>query len=212
MRNILLKSLVVLGLLFGASTASATIIYTLDSNNIGQPPPIGSVSLTLLDSTHATLTFTSNTALNYFFVGGVASVAMNVNATSIAPPTISGNCSGCTYTVTSSGNMDGFGSFNLRIDSGSSGPPDRSTSITVGLVNTGGTWADEFSVLTNNGSGFQVAAHFGVCPTGIGGDCTVTGFAVNGGPPILETPEPGVLSLMAVGLLALGFTSRRRQN
>jgi len=213
MKRKLFGALLGIGLLLGvAGTASATIIYTLDENNIGPPVPLGSVSLTLLDSTHATLTFTSNTAQDIFFVGGGTSVGANINALSIALISITGDCASCTYAPAGSGNIDGFGSFNFRVTSGNSGPGGRSTTISFEIQNTGGTWADEFAVLTNNGSGFQVGAHIGLCPTGIGGDCTITGDTVNGGPPVLETPEPGVLSLMAVGLLALGFTTRRRQS
>ena len=213
MKNKWLGALVGVGMLAAVSgTASATIMYTLDSNNIGAPPPIGSVSLTLVDSTHATLTFTANTADSYVFVGGVASVGANVNAASWTLGTITGDCSSCTYSDAGSGNLDGFGSFNQRVDSGNSGPGGRSTTITFELINTSGTWANEFAVLTNNGSGFQVGAHFGICANLTTGDCSNTGFAVNSGPPVLETPEPGVLSLVAAGLLVLGFTMRRKHS
>jgi hypothetical protein len=207
----LLGALLGLGLLAGVSaTASATIIYTLDTNNAGFPTPVGTVALTLTDSTHATLVFTANTGANLFFVGGGDTAGANVNATSWTA-TASGDCASCTYADAGSGNIDGFGSFNQRFTSGNSSPGNRSTTVTINLVNTSGTWADEFSVLVNNNKGFQVGAHVGLCPNGIGGDCS-TGDTTNGGPPVLETPEPGVLSLMALGLIALGVTTRRRRN
>lgn len=214
MKTKLLGALLGIGLLAGVSaTASADAIYTLDAidSSIGGTGPYGTVDVHLVDSTHAILTFNANTAGNFFFMGGTGSAAANVDAATFTLSSISGDCSSCTYSQQSAGNEDGWGSFNARVTSSNSGPGGRSTTISFELTNTSGTWADDLAVLTNTNQGFQVAAHVGYCPTGIGGDCT-TGFTTASGPPVLETPEPGVLSLVAAGLLVLGFTMRRRRS
>lgn len=204
------QAIIALGMLVGVNgPALANFVYTLDTANFAIPAPYGTATVHLIDPTHASVTFQSNTALNYFFADG-GSVAVNVNAATWTL-SISGNCASCTYGDGGSGNEDGFGSFNQKIDSGDGSPASRSSLITIQLTDTSGTWASDMSVLIGNASGNAVAAHIFSCPLGIGGDCS-TGFATSvGGGREQKVPEPGILSLLGIGLLGLGTVALRRR-
>ena len=215
MRQRFWQAILGIGLLLGVSGAAvADFVYTLDTNNIAIPGPIGTATVHLIDSTHASVTFLANNpTFNYWFSDGGA-VAVNVNAaTWIA--TATGNCASCSPLANGgAGNEDGFGSFKQTFNAGSGAPGDRSTSITVLLTNTSGTWASDMVVLIGNASGFSVAAHVFVCPQGINGTCSATGFATNGSGGVEQqgrVPEPGMLGLLAIGLLASGVTVVRRR-
>src|SRR5438552_2733139 len=84
--------------------------------------PYGYVSITLVNSTTATVTFTSNTvAGNAYLFGGHGAVDLNVNAATFSVSNITGTNSGTGFSpgpfTTGSGNVDGFGAFNLVINS-----------------------------------------------------------------------------------------------
>src|SRR5207244_6188010 len=109
-----------------------------DTNNIAIPGPIGTATVHLIDSTHASVTFLANNpTFNYWFSDGGA-VAVNVNAaTWIA--TATGNCASCSPLANGgAGNEDGFGSFKQTFNAGSGAPGDWSTSITGQSTNTRG--------------------------------------------------------------------------
>ena len=212
MRQRLCYTIIGLGMLFGVSgTALADFVYTMDTNNIAVPGPTGTATVHLDDSTHAIVTFVANTALNYFFLDG-GTVAVNVNATTWALGTIAGNSVSGTYSDGGAGNEDGFGSFNQTINSPNAGPNNRSSMVVLSLINTSGTWANDMLVLIGNASGSAVAAHIGVCPTGPQGDCTVTGFTIDSdGGREQQVPEPGMLGLLAMGMMASGVVITRRR-
>ena len=92
MRQRFWQAILGISLLLGVSGAAvADFVYTLDTNNIAIPGPIGTATVHLIDSTHASVTFLANNpTFNYWFSDGGA-VAVNVNAaTWIA--TATGNC------------------------------------------------------------------------------------------------------------------------
>jgi len=203
------------------SPALADVQYLLSVGNAaiaGYAGPYGIADVHLNSSTLATITFTSDPS--YYFVDG-GSVAVNVNAASWTLGPITGNAlaGNSIYSDGGSGNEDGLGSFNQRIDSGNTGPTHRSTTISFTLTdNDIGGWASEASVLGKDASGEFVAAHIGVCnlsPAACTNDATLlaTGFAAGGvGTPTTlgGVPEPSTWAMLGLGFACLGYAGFRR--
>jgi hypothetical protein len=132
---------------------------------------------------------------------------MNVNATSWTLGAITGSNSGVNFTPGpysdgGSGTEDGWGSFNQTINS-FDGYSHSSDTISVGLTNTSGSWANAASVLAGNAGGFSVGAHIFVTtlPADGHGGALATGFAANGTP---GTPEPASMLLVGMGIAGMG--------
>ena len=106
-----------------------------------------------------------------------------------------------------SGNEDGFGSFNQRINS-FDGFAHSSDTLSFTLNNTSGTWASANSVLTGNSSGYLAAGHIFVTtfsPFRENG-ASVTGFATGNGDSV---PDGGAtVMLLGTALGALGMARR----
>src|SRR5437773_5778961 len=89
----------------------------------GLAGPYGHVSIILVNSNTATVTFTGNTvAGNTYLFGAVDAVDLNVNATTFSVSNIIGTNAGTGFTPGGftqdvAGNVDGLGIFNLRIKS-----------------------------------------------------------------------------------------------
>jgi hypothetical protein len=205
------------GLMIGAilsvamATGAAATTYELNIQNLKVPGmgPYGTVNVILDTATEATITFTSDTALGYYFLGN-GSVAVNSNgpAEIQTPPPITGDSAG-TYSDGGSGQEDGFGKFSNTVNT-SDGFGDRSSMISFNLTLNSGTWASADSVLIDNAKGFLAAAHVGGCdPTG----CTSflsTGFAGNGDAPG-TIPEPSTWAMLVAGLGLIGALGWRRK-
>jgi hypothetical protein len=196
---------------FGLQQAKAITTYSLSAGNAaisGFPAPYGSASVSLSGNT-ATITFTAaNTAAFQYLFGDGGSVAVNVNGAFTLGAITGTQLPGfgpTTYSNGGAGNEDGFGSFNLSINS-SQGYTDASNSITFTLT---GSWANEGSVLTANANGAFVAAHIFVAafPADVHAGALATGFAANGG--AVNTPDGGTtVMLLGAALGALGMARR----
>ena len=200
--GILKLSLAALGCLLAlaAQHASANTVYSLGVGNTSlsptYPAPYGSVTVSLTDSTHATVTFTggSGGGFTYLF-GGAQAIDVNVNGTFSV-----GSIAGMTSPTVTSGNVSSFGSFNVTIDN-FDGFSDAHTPMSFILTDTGGTWADSAHVLSANSSGYIVAAHIFVMDAN--GGNPATGFAANGSTP--SVPDGGsTVALLGLAMLGLG--------
>jgi hypothetical protein len=166
----------------------------------------GDVCVNLDTSTTATITFTA--ASGYTLVdGNIADI--QVNASSFSEAFVSDTTS--SSPTADSKNVNGYGTFNLTWQNGAAS--DHEGFFTFTVTNTSGTWASAGDVLTNNGSGFDAAAHV-LCLAGSGcetaGDMggPLTFFVAEGA----AVPEPRFYALLLVGLMAaIGVMFRRRQ-
>ena len=202
---------------FGLQQAKAVTVYSISVGNSaisGYPPPYGSASVTLNGAgTIATITFTAaNTAAFQYLFGNGSSVAVNVNGAFTLGPITGTQLPGfgpTTFSQGPAGNEDGFGSFNLTINS-SQGYTDASNSITFSITQTSGTpWlADGSNVLIANAQGATVAAHIFVTsfPANVTNSALATGFAANTGAVV---PDGGTtVMLLGAALGALGMARR----
>jgi hypothetical protein len=201
-------------LAFSQNAKADTISYTLGIPNTGIagfPGPYATVLVDRTSTSTATITFTSLTATFngdpiIYLMGDGGTAAVNVNG-SFTLGSITGNNGGTgftpgPYSQGPAGNSDGFGSFNLQIDS-FDGYTHSSDTVSFDL--TGGNWANAGSVLTANNDGFLAAAH--IFPASFPADANVdtftgqTGFAANGGGTV---PDGGATAaLLGLGLAGL---------
>jgi hypothetical protein len=219
MRRSASRIIVALVLFAGLSgTALANLIFDLTTPNAalsGFAGPYATVEIQLNSSTDATIKITglTNGATSYL-MGAAGTVGVNINGTfSLVLASLSGD--GGLLSSGGAGNEDGFGSFNLRINT-DDGFPDANTFVSFEVLATGAnSWATENDVLTANANGNIAAAHIFVvdpdCPKIGSTAACVTGFAGDsGGEPRGEVPEPQSLALLGLGLLLLAMARRRQ--
>lgn len=211
-------------LAFAPSAARADFQFDLGLGNSSGSPTLSSftgpyahVNVSLTDSTHAVITFTSLTnSGNIYLMGGQGAVGVNVNATTWTLGSITESNAGTGFTPKNSGqthgptdggaaNEDGWGSFNQTIDN-FDGFTFSADTIVVNLENTGGTWGDADSVLTGNPSGHLAAAHIFVTadPAIQSNGALTTGYATDG-KRINSVPAPSSVIAALSGMALLGL-------
>jgi hypothetical protein len=187
------------------------------------PGPYGTVTIDLVNSTTANITFKSLTnSGNIYLFGDGSSIGVNVNASSWTTTTPTGSNAGSGFSPSSfsnggSSNVSMFGTFNQTFDN-KDGFKNSVDNVSFTLTNTGGTWANAASVLINNSDGYALEAHIFVTasPANASNGALATGFAANqqgasGGPPQGPVPEPASLLLMAGLFGGLGVAGYRRK-
>lgn len=190
-------------------------ISTGNSALSGYTSPFVGVSVDLTSSTTAAITFTGDLVSgNQYLMGDSSAVDLNVNASSFTATSFTDTNAGTGFTPGplsngGSGTVDGFGTFNLTINS-FDGFTHTGDTITFLLTDTSGTWASAADVLIANGLGWDAAAHIYVTssPANASNGAAVTGFAAEAGTS--NVPEPSTLILLGSELLALGGFFRRR--
>ena len=174
----------------------------LTGNNF--QPPYGTVDVTLSGQT-ATITFTA--ATGYSFGDGKA-VDVEVNSTYFTPniASVIESPAPSDFDSFGSGQVDGFGNFNLTLNNHDFSAGFTTISFTV-TNNSLVLWTTPSDVLTFNASGFDAAAHIRSTvnnPTGI------TGFAGEGfGPPPPPVPDSGTTAML-LGSALVGLGAIRR--
>jgi hypothetical protein len=200
----------------GAARADIVTLGVGNAGISGYPAPYGTVTINLVNSTTASVTFAGDITGGYqYLFGGASAVDLNVNATSFTATGFSfGQLPGFSAASLVSygpGTADGFGNFNLTVDL-FDGFKHAANQVSFTLTDTSGTWASAADVLEANSKGFDAAAHIFVCQAG---SCTVrngaldTGFAANG---VGAIPEPSTWAMLIIGFAGVGFMAYRRKN
>lgn len=146
----------------GVSKSSAATIHLTESTlSAAYAGPFVDVAVSLVDPTHANLTFTALTNGGYTYLMSYETAAVNVNGPFTYSPeststTALPGFSPQTFTMTA-GSIPTFGFFNfiLKQNAGYSGAV---SSVSFQLTRTDGAWTDAEDVLTPNAAGKMAAS------------------------------------------------------
>jgi VPDSG-CTERM motif len=189
---------------FALQQAKADFMSTLTNGNddlSGHPGPFGTVLVSLTGQT-ATITFTA--ASGFAFVDGqAADVQISSTDFTADPLSVSPNTVAEPFTGFDSGQVDGFGTFNLRVNYHDASVPLFTISFDV-TNNSSTLWTNASQVLGDNGSGFDAAAHILVLNSG-----GVTGKAAEVAGTGHTVPDSGATAmLLGIALTAAGVVRR----
>jgi len=204
------------------------------------PPPYGTVTVSLTDSTHATITFATplTQTLGYsdyysFIDGGI--MALNVNggnptgsnisvSTPVASdehgvlstqPTISRNVKVKKGIPDYVSTVSVFGDMNVVFTGPSFGQQNKTgqdiDKVSFIVTITGASWADDASVLTADGAGYRAAAHMVADISGSPGFPSGTAKTGYAADGMLPIPLPGSVLLLGSGLVGLALLRFRRR-
>jgi PEP-CTERM motif len=176
----------------------------LTNNNLGIAGSIGTVTLTQSGANQVLVTITANSGFSLKLDGGSVFFNTNVGLNSSNFGTITADSNTVTFLNLNTNRVeDHLGTFSFQVFNFQGAPNGVQSAGTISfMISAPGLTVKQLELAGNKGNMWGV--HFCV---GSGTNCAQgTGFAAGS----LAVPEPGTLSLLGTGIVALGGFFRRR--